>query len=68
MYFGVIGPIDTNGFAQYIYGHQYELRKLTAIHSQLAAGSDAVFEINPAFGAALDIDLLYPPRAVVRSR
>jgi hypothetical protein len=58
LYFGVIGPVDSSGKAHYIYEHQYEVRKLTAIHVHHPAGADPSFEINPAFWSALDIDTL----------
>jgi hypothetical protein len=54
--YGVLGLVDAAGNAQYIYNHRYELKRLKAMHSHLAADADGTIEINPAFWSALDID------------
>ena len=57
MWFGVIGLVDSNGMAQYIYNQRYEMQKLKSIHRASNSG-DPMFEINPAFWSALEVDTI----------
>ena len=54
--YGVVGLVGKDDEARYIYDQQYELRKLKAVHAHLRDGADPVYEINPAFWSALEID------------
>jgi hypothetical protein len=56
IWYGLIGPVDGAGRSHFIFDHKYEMRLLAAVHSALPATIDPMFEINPAFWAALEID------------
>lgn len=58
MWYGVLAPVNVKGEARYIYDERYDMRKLKAVHSGVSAGGDPVFEINPAFWAALEVEKL----------
>ncbi len=58
VWYGVIGPVDNSGTAHFIYDHKYEMRLLNPVHSSLPATADRLYEINPAFWPALEIDEL----------
>lgn len=56
VWYGLVGPIDADGRSHFIFDHKYEMRLLAAVHSALPSTIDPMFEINPAFWAALEID------------
>jgi hypothetical protein len=58
LWYGVIGLVSAKGDARYIYDERYEMQKLRAVHRAVPPGGDPVFEINPAFWSALDVDTL----------
>ena len=56
VWYGIIGPVDKSGIAHCIYDHKYEMRLLNAVHSSLPATAERLYEVNPAFWPALEID------------
>ncbi len=56
MWFGIIGLVNRDDEARYIYDEKYEMQKLKAIHLHLNKDADPTYEINPAFWAALEVD------------
>lgn len=56
LWYGILGAVNSNGEAKYIFHERYEISKLKATHRSVANGCDPVFEINPAFWSALDVE------------
>ena len=54
--YGVLGLVNHEGEANYIYDEHYEMQKLRAAHREIRENGDPVYEINPAFWAALEVD------------
>ena len=56
VWYGVLGLVNQQGEAKYIYNERFEMQKLRAVHKNISDHGDPTFEINPAFWAALDVD------------
>jgi len=59
LWYGVLGLVDRQGDAKYIYDERYEMQKLLAVHKGVSEDRDPVYEINPAFWAALEVDVMH---------
>ena len=58
LWYGVLGLVDPDGKPHFIYDHRYKMKLLEAVHSALPTGADPIFQINPAFWPALEIDVI----------
>lgn len=58
LWYGVLGAVDSAGHSHFIYNERYQMQKLKAVHQKLKAGANPVYEINPAFWAALELEKL----------
>ncbi len=56
VWYGLVGPVDASSRSHFIFDHKYEMKLLAAVHSALPTTIDPMFEINPAFWAALEVD------------
>ena len=55
LWYGALGVMRPNGDATFIYSVNYDMKRLKAIISKLVSDG-LVYVINPAFGAALEVD------------